>query len=250
MTITLPALAKESGHFYYRDGSPAYFVENKSKPGQMRPTTLRDCRKLGLKPSVTLIIGESNKPGLVNWKMNQVLLSALTLTRTDGETDEAFMQRIRQDAAEQAKKAAERGTQIHGWIEQGLSGGYVPDEGVEFVELAWKELKPLKQEWSHEKSFATERYGGKVDLHSTAGIVIDIKTNEKPVADATLWDDHAMQLAAYRFGLDMPNADCGILFVNHKGMESRLVMAEEKHLRRGMMMFNALLDYYYAKTGL
>lgn len=247
MTIILPAMPAQSGHWYTKTGEPAYVV--KGKNGKERNTTLRDARSLGLVPSVTTIIGESNKPGLVNWKMNQVLLSALTLTRNPGETDEAFMARIRKDAAEQAKQAAERGTQIHAWIEQGLSGGYVPDEGVEFVELAWKELEPLEQEWRHEKSFATEFYGGKVDIHSD-DYVIDIKTNEKPVADAKIWDDHLQQLAAYREGLQRPFADCGILFINHKDRESRLIMAERKELRRGMSMFNALLEYYYAKTGL
>ena len=245
--IILPTMPKEGGHWYTKAGTPAYTT--KDKKGNERNTTLRDARKSNLVPSVTTIINESNKPGLVNWKMNQVLLSALTLTRNSGETDEAFMARIRKDAAEQAKQAAEKGTMIHACVEVGLQGEFVHEEARIYVDLARKELDPLKQEWRHEKSFATEFYGGKVDLHSD-DYVIDIKTNEKPVADAKLWDDHLQQLAAYREGLQRPFADCGILFINHKDRESRLIMAGPKELRRGLSMFNALLDYYYAKTGL
>jgi len=245
--IILPTMPKEGGHWYTKAGTPAYTT--KDKKGNERNTTLRDARKSNLVPSVTTIINESNKPGLVNWKMNQVLLSALTLTRNSGETDEAFMKRIRADAAEQAKQAAEKGTMIHACVEMGLQGEFVHEEARIYVDLARKELDPLKQEWRHEKSFATEFYGGKVDLHSD-DYVIDIKTNEKPVADAKLWDDHLQQLAAYREGLQRPFADCGILFINHKDRESRLIMAGPKELRRGLSMFNALLDYYYAKTGL
>jgi hypothetical protein len=248
--ITTP-LAKESGHFYTKTGEPAYSVENKSKPGTMRPTTVRDAKKLGLLPSTTTIIASSAKPGLVHWKMEQVLLAALTSSRNEGEDDRAYMSRIMLDASEQAKRAAERGTQIHGWIEKWLSGAFgQPDEAAPFISLAAKELDPLGVEWEHEKSFAATRYGGKLDLYSLAGIVVDIKTNEKPVAEAKLWEEHLMQLASYRLGVGMPLAQCGILFINHKDMESRLVWAEEEDLVRGWKMFDALVDYYYAKTGL
>lgn len=249
MSIILPAMAKESGHFYWPDSRPCYEIENKSKPGQMRPTTLRDAKKLGLLPSVTTILKEADKPGLTNWKLNQVLMSALTLARNEGEPDESYMSRIRQDAAEQGKKAAEKGTYIHGVIERGLQGQAVSPDDMIFLLLAKDILFPLDQQWSHEKSFATENYGGKVDLHSSR-YVLDIKTNEKNVDEAKIWDEHLMQLAAYRHGLKLPTAMCGILFINHKDKESRLVMAEEKDLQRGMKMFNALLFYYYAKTGL
>ena len=57
-----------------------------------------------------------------------------------------------------------------------------------------------------------------------------------------------MQLAAYREGLAIPNAQCGILWINSVTAESRLVWADEKDLERGWKMFNALLDYWVAKN--
>jgi hypothetical protein len=68
----------ESGHWYKKDGSPAYTTIGKT--GE-RATTLRDARKLGLLPSVTTINGMLSKAGLDTWKQQQVLLAALTLPR-------------------------------------------------------------------------------------------------------------------------------------------------------------------------
>ena len=48
MTETKPALASENCHYYTKEGAPCYEVE--AKNGQMRPTTLRDARKLSLVP--------------------------------------------------------------------------------------------------------------------------------------------------------------------------------------------------------
>jgi hypothetical protein len=58
-----------------------------------------------------------------------------------------------------------------------------------------------------------------------------------------------MQLAAYREGLKL-KAQCGILWINSVTAESRLVWADEKELDKGWKMFSALLDYWYAKSGL
>jgi len=59
-----------------------------------------------------------------------------------------------------------------------------------------------------------------------------------------------MQLAAYRHGLGIKDAKCGIIYINSKTAESRLIWAEEKELDKGLRCFNALLEYWYAKTGL
>jgi hypothetical protein len=40
------------------------------------------------------------------------------------------------------------------------------------------------------------------------------------------------------------------LYINSNTAESKLIFAEESELEKGWKCFNALLDYYYAKTGL
>jgi len=240
--------ASESGHWYLPDGTPAYTVEGKN--GKTRPTTLRDARVLGLLPSVTSIIKVAAAPGLERWKLQNAVLAALThpeLTGTDADVD-----LILQDAAEQSYRAMEKGTQIHGWIERGFLGKDVPEEAQDYIVQVAKCLEQAcgRQTWSVEKSFASDCYGGKVDLHSPeGGWVVDFKTTDKPLADLKTWDSHWMQLAAYREGLVLPEARCGILYINTRGEGARFVEVPEEDLERGWTMFDALCTYWQAIKG-
>ena len=77
----------QAGHWYTRSGESAYTVIGKN--GKERNTTLRDAREHSLVPSVTTILKCASSPGLEAWKQTQVLLSALTLPKRDGETEES-----------------------------------------------------------------------------------------------------------------------------------------------------------------
>lgn len=246
--------AAESLHWYARDGSPAYEVEGKTG---RRPTTLRDARKLGLAPSVTTIIKCASAPALELWKAKQVMLAALTLPRLPGESDESFCERVMRDSKEEARKAAERGTKIHAAI-QGHFEGEAPDaETWEYVKGTIEVVRANcgAQPWIAERSFFHEiGFGGKCDLHSSDW-VLDFKSKEFRSEEApTLktWDEHAMQLAAYRQGLDSADglARCGIVYVSstNPGLV-RLIEIDEADLRRGWAMFCGLLDYWKHKTG-
>jgi hypothetical protein len=149
--------ATQAGHWYQKDGSPAYTIIGKN--GKERTTTLRDARKLGLVPSVTTIIGCASSPALTNWKIDQAILSALTLGRLEEETEKEYLDRIKADAQEQAKKAAERGTQIHAWVQEGFEGKPVALAGTKYFTRAYHEvLEQTKvNDWICEKPFATEK---------------------------------------------------------------------------------------------
>jgi hypothetical protein len=247
--------SSDAGHWYDSDGNPAYTIIGKN--GNERPTTLRDARKLALRPSVTTIIAAGNAPALVEWKINQAILSALTATRGEEETESDFVSRIKADAKEQARKAAERGTMIHAWIQSGIENGF--DEKTEGYEYLCSAMDTIlksgimdghRNTWICEKPFATERYGGKADIHNE-NYLIDIKTKTWTDKDKLdIWESHLMQLAAYRHGLNIPDAKCGILYVHQDTAESVLLWADEDKLKQGMGMFNGLLDFYYAKTKL
>jgi len=248
--------ASESQHWYTRSGLPAYEVEGKAGK---RPATLRDARKLGLVPSVTTIIKCASAPALELWKAKQVMLAAMTLPRLDGESDESFCERVMRDSKEEGRKAAERGTAIHAAV-QGHFEGEAPDPDY------WPHAKGTaqvvhancgEQRWIAEKSFSHPLgYGGKVDLHSSEW-VIDFKTKEFTKEEApTLktWDEHAMQLAAYRIGLPVAGvgclAGCAIVYVSsiEPGL-ARLIQLDESDLMRGWDMFCGLLHFWKAKTG-
>jgi hypothetical protein len=239
---------KESGHWYDKNGNPAYTYINKK--GEEKNTTLREARKLNLVPSVTTILSCAAKPGLENWKAQQVLMAALTTDRKPDESEQEYISRIIADANEQALKAREKGTLIHAFVQSGFEDVPLAAEAARFYLSAKAELEKVCNEtWICEKSFATERYGGKADLHSP-NYLIDFKTTDKTIDGLKLWDEHYYQLAAYRHGLGIPKAVCGILYINSNTAESKLIFAEESELEKGWKCFNALLDYYYAKTGL
>lgn len=253
-------IATEAGHWYAADGTPAYMVAGKN--GGLRPTTLRDARKLNLYPSVTTIMRCADAPALNRWKQQQILLSALTLPRNEGETTEAYAARIVKDADEQSNIARDLGTAIHGCIEKWLLKEPFDQVYADHVSGAtetlsdWCGLDGIRAE----KSFCHPLgFGGKVDVHKKPeidltvthnGFVADFKskdfTEDNPPAT---YENHAMQLAAYREGFEMPCARCAIIFVSTKvpGL-THLVEIGEDELQRGWHMFKALLQFWQLRN--
>lgn len=201
-------------HWYdIATGAPRYQVPNKSTGG-MRDTTLRDARQLGLVPSVTTILQEANKPALINWMIDQALMAALTLPRNEGESLDDFIGRAKEDSKQQAINAAARGTEIHNALEQHYLGNahMIAEADRPFVDGVVEAIRAKYgcQVWIAEQSFASPLgFGGKMDLHTRAGIVLDFKGKDfKPGEELkpTAYDEHAMQLSSYGSGVDMPDA--------------------------------------------
>lgn len=252
--MTIVVRAAESLHWYNLDGSPQYTVT--AKDGSQRSTTLRDARKMNLVPSVTTIMSCAAKPGLEAWKLNQMLLAALTLPRAPDEPEDAYVKRIVADSKEQAKQAAERGTAVHTALESWYEG-VMHAEYVEHQMAVAEEVKNVFGDlnWATEKSFAHKfGFGGKVDLHSKdgQGVVLDFKTKEfSDPAKVDAFDEHCMQLSAYRVGLEIPQARCANVFVSVT-VPGLVVIKEwtQPELQRGWEMFNALRMYWFAKSEL
>ena len=254
-TMIVKEKVAESGHWYAKDGTPTYTV--KGKNGKERPTTLRDARQLSLVPSVTTILGMAAKPALDLWKQQQVLLSALTLPKIDGESEQDYISRILKDSKETGKKAAERGTHIHAMIQS-----YFEQKPIkEYVELAKATDEALKETygnrlWICERPFAHKLgFGGKCDLFSASnhhdfkqGIVVDIKTKEGDLENVQAYDEHLMQLAAYRVGLEIPDAMAANVFVSSTTGQVKVIQHSPEDLNRGWKMFKCLLDYWQLKN--
>lgn len=246
MKVSAPA---ESGHWYTRDGTPTYTLVGKN--GKIRNTTLRDAREMNLIPSVTTILNVAAKPQLIQWMQKQVLLAALTLPKIDVESEEAYLARILEDSKEQGRAAADAGTDIHAAIEA-FYRGEVWNKHQEHVQACAKALDDHfgHQAWVAERSFGHELgFGGKVDLHCH-GIVADVKTKE--FTDASKvdgYDEHLMQLAAYRVGLGMPHARCVNVFVS-RSVPGLCVLKEwsDEELKDGWEMFMHLLRYWQIKN--
>jgi hypothetical protein len=240
---------QENGHWYTKDGSPAYTTIGKT--GE-RPTTLRDARKLGLLPSVTTINGMLSKAGLDTWKQQQVLLAALTLPRLDGESEQEWLARVMQDSKATGREAAERGTAIHAVIEAYFEQVYMPEKPA-YLSGIDQTLKETfgEQLWLSEKSFAHHLgFGGKCDLMSKEGFIVDFKTKDTNLDKVDVYFEHEMQLAAYREGLGVPTARCAIVFVNGTTNQVKLIEVEQEKLQNGWECFQHLLRVYQIKNGI
>lgn len=198
-------MKESAGHFYDKDGNAIFEVPNKSKGG-MRSTTIADCRKLGLYPSVTTIFKTLAAPELDRWKQIQVLTASMTLPRNEGESDDSFMARVMEDAFVQVDKAADLGTRVHKALEDHFQGRpfdpdllpyvnpvdqWVKNNGVQFIGHELRSVNPYVG------------YAGTTDGHITAADrtgtgVLDFKTRKsKPEFPMTPWQKEPMQIAAY-----------------------------------------------------
>lgn len=240
----------EAGHWYEKDGTPAYTVPNKSKPGEERPTTLRDARKRGLLPSVSAISRQIHKPFLETWKIKNAVRYAVDHPFIGGENFEEYVSWVVKKADEEAGKVKDTGQQIHGEIERMLlafeDGRELPVSAhTDAAIRALNDVGVWGQRIRAEKSFASKLgYGGRVDLF-TELVVIDFKTKNGSFEPPFGYDEHPMQLAAYRHGLKIPEAKCYNVFISVEQPGKYHVREwSEEELSRGWNMFLALLELW------
>lgn len=250
------AHASESQHWYDKDGNPVYEVPYADPSKGMRPATLADARKLGLVPGVSSIISQVNKPALNQWMQKQAILAALTLPRIDNEPEADYLERVLNDSREQARKAAERGTEIHAAIQSAYEGKSYSSDLAVFVDAARKEISTRFPDsgWIPERSFACPLgYGGKIDLLREE-IVLDIKTKEFTEPKNLTWPEMAMQLIAYDLGCPSMLGiyrRCSNVFVSTKipGLV-HIHEWEKKDLQKAWAKFRALLAYWKSDKGI
>lgn len=207
---------ERSAHWYTAEGYPQHDVPNLSRPGQFRPTTLADAKKLGLFPSVTGIQAVVKKPALDAWIQTQLVLAALTLPRMQGESLDDFARRVIQDSTAESKAASAFGTRIHYLVENHLRNNNhafdITKDELKYIEgfETWEEehkLTPVVME----KTFSAveEGYGGTIDyvgLLKGVPSIIDWKTQKtRPDKDVMFYPEWASQLAAYKWGCNYTN---------------------------------------------
>jgi hypothetical protein len=249
MTEPIATYATQAGHFYTPDGKPAYRIVGKN--GKERNTTLRDARTHNLYPSVTAVLRVLASPGLEIWKQRQLLEAALTLPMRESESLDDYAVRVIQDSQEHSRQARDKGTEIHGALEQFYQTGLILKHHDIVTSTRNAVLDHFgEQSWQAERSFSCpEGFGGKVDLHS-AGVVIDFKTKAfGPDDKLKAYDEQHMQLAAYRFGLEVYHARCANVFVSTTvpGLV-RIVEHTEQEIERGLMMFRLSLKLWQARN--
>jgi hypothetical protein len=209
-----------------------------------------------LVPSVTTVLSVVSKPQLEVWKVKQGILSALTLTREDGEADDSYIARVLDDSKRQAIEAAQEGTRIHDAIEASFAGRWYPEvyrPHVTAAREALAEAFPTVTDWIAEQSFASPLgFGGKVDLFSpSTGIAVDWKGKDGDFSDGKrlAYDQH-WQLAAYRYGLGHGPGVVANGFVSrtHPG-KVKLHLWSDTECQQGLDVFKAALGLWKAIKG-
>ncbi len=262
-TITSTPRASEAGHFYRRDGTPVYEVPKADGKGTCEPD-IRHARKLGLVPGVTSITRCAAAPGLVQWQVYQGILAAVEeAPRRPHEPEQEYLRRVYDKSQEKAKLAAEAGTAIHAAVEifYRFDGRAIHEDYAAHVFGAKAELEKYfgRAEWATEVSFADPMgYGSKIDLYGNSGaIIVDTKTKDMGPDDVPTkenrkrlhYDEHAMQLAAYRYAKGHEGTICANLFVSRTvpGL-CHLHVWEKEEIDRGFEMFRYLLGYWKIKN--
>jgi hypothetical protein len=248
------AFASEAGHWYLQPcGTPFYTIIGKN--GKERNVTLRDARPVNAVPSYSMVASVLAAPALVNYFKNQVALAAAETPREPTEGVQAYMDRILAISREHAETARDLGTEIHGAIEKALVDTiWIPRPEAS---AAIKTMGDWAGHccWKAERSFAHPLgYGGKCDAHKSCEhsgqFLADFKT--KDFCENTLplvYDNHHMQLAAYRQGFGLLTARCAIIYVSTKvpGL-THLVEVPQDDLERGWELFKALLEVWKIKN--
>jgi len=232
-------------HWYTADGRAPTMVDYADPRKGQRKATLRDARKYGWAPGVTDVLKVLDKPGLNNWRVEQAVLVARRLIENEPDLlrlpEEAFLGLVR--SAEDTSKR-DIGVEIHKDIERAIKG---EPHGNRHIVNRVLETLPAETFSSEVAVYAkpNRAYGGTIDLLG-AEWIIDIKTKET-LGDRMVWDEHHMQLAAYRYALlhqGQGTLRCANLFVDYTG-DVELIEHEDDELARGLGMFTTALELWY-----
>jgi len=204
---------ESSGHWYDAEGRSAHVILGKN--GNERNTTVADARKLGLYPSVTSILGIMDKPQLTNWKIEQAIMSSLTLPKEENETLEEYAKRIVKDSRESTKKAAEHGSRMHECMEDILLGRPVSRDEIlaPYIKTfsEWAEKNVEKTYWC-EKALVGAGYAGRCDayvkLKDVGDAIIDLKNRKVNPRYEPFFETDIAQLWAYRSASENPKCAC------------------------------------------
>lgn len=241
-----------NAHWYFIDGSPCHQVENKSKPGTMRNTTVTDARKLGLLPSVTGIVKQLDRPMLNAWRCEQAVLAALTLPKNPDENDTDFAHRVAADAESIVEKAANRGVRIHNAIEMFLTIEEKTDD-PEIRPLVdpfydWAKANIERIQFVEQTVVSKMGYAGRLDLKAEfRGLgwrYADYKSRKAYNGKIRAYPEDGYQLAAYKQA-DGDSCRCTSIFINSEVPEAPTINDwEGLDIFESQQVFNHLFEIW------
>jgi hypothetical protein len=232
-------------HYYMRHGVPVFSVPCKSRPGENRSVTIKDCRALGLVPSPTTVCRILHRHQLVQWLIEQACLAVLTTPRNPGEELDAFVERVIQTDRVQDEErdvAAERGKRVHEAIQDSFHFKPVDLDLLPLVNQVMQEINKLGRVVATEKVIVGAGYCGTTDciLEGNDIWVLDFKTCRK-IPDQP-YDEQRLQISAYAAGVGNTGNKrirSALVYVNWLTNEIKVVETEwEKDYPRFQLLLN------------
>jgi hypothetical protein len=241
----------QAGHWYQSNGESAHVIIGAN--GKERNTTVSDARKLGLLPSVTSVIGILDKPQLTNWKIEQAIMSSLTLPMEENEKLEDYARRVVKDSKESTSKAAEHGTRMHLELENVLLGRATSTDEVlkPYIETfkKWADENVEKTYWC-EKALVGAGYAGRCDayvkLRGIGDAIIDLKNRRvNPRYSPFYENSDTPQLWAYKNASENPKAACvSIVLASNDSSKIMTRTWDDDELYQSGIAFQAMLKIW------
>jgi len=209
-------------------------------------------------PSTTTIIGQLDKPALVQWAANETC----EWIRQNGSLDEKFdyvvsdkqLNDARFNFRTVSRDALNIGGEVHGAIEIYLKTGKEPQRPSDEVTsaflafLEWKdehEMKPLKTE----KRLIGARWQGTCDLVCNLDgqrFVIDFKTSKQPRGNKP-YNEWIYQLSCYRSVIPECKGMGVLRLDKESGLPDWYDLSDEYDW--GLKVFNSLTNLFYDIRG-
>ncbi len=250
-------------HFYKLDGTPCHTQPNKSKPGEFRPSTIADAKRLGLLPSVSTITKVLHAPGLETYKMKEVAKQCFANPAHPGEEEEQYVRAMVEKSSEDAAGAANTGVVIHSALEAHFRNEPCPVETIEighmvyhidtFIQPAIKLIQEHGWEIvASEKVLvnAKEGYAGTTDLiiktrDGEVGIADFKSKRSKPGKKIEPSETHPCQIAAY----SMAHWGClgfgaNVYISTTEPGRVEIIPYSHKELHESWLAFLAMRDLY------
>lgn len=246
-------------HWYTRDGELKQYIENKSKPGTLRPVTLRDARKEGWFPSTTTKLQILNKFLLNEYIKKEVIkLTIRECTEYVGVlSDEDILKNVLQKSEEMVSWSANFGTRVHKSVSSLFGGEPYEEPELDELDLVLadnvvsiptpammaefgdftkvKAVAEATKEWmdangfvlrTTEYTFVNPTLGGAgtvdwIGWHYDKPCVVDLKTQDaESTKDFHPWEEHPLQLADYVANL------CSLCFFDDMVEEAGVIDTE------------------------
>lgn len=254
-------------HYYNSKGEPTYTIIGRN--GKARAPYKKEAKELNLAPGVTSINGQISSEFLSQWRINKTIDICLNNPFCEmGTSKEDWIKKIKNKIKIENDRITGQGHAIHNALERYYKTGKISRTYEEFIvpvidliSEKWPYL--CRTDWIAEASFNYKGfYGGKVDLHypgcyrivgnvkeySQLPIILDFKTKDNVDIDKfKAYDSHKQQLIAYAYGLNIPESQCGNIFLS--ALKPNILLAEIHDEIGGYWdKFKLLLQYWHLEN--